>query len=171
MVTTNGEDLGELAELPPEIREKLEQLAPQQPHLPPRVQELPQVHLLMSLQKNLFCDAAFQAMALAIIGTVFKNNPDLNNPDLYVNKTFSSDDNADWSKYTCNCKPVFSTALSNLPVQMQACMDDMAAAIRKLINTHKIVMGTLRAYAHYNPQQVTGNFTVALIWIEENEDE
>lgn len=156
------EMLAELLTMGPEKLAKLKQQLEQA-----KEKEVPEVHLLMSLQKNLFCDAAFQAMALAMLGTAFTNNPELNNPELYADQSFGVANNGNWSNYACGSALVYTCDLADMPADMAKGVKLLADKIRTLIATTRIVMGTLRAYAHYNPQQARSNFSISLVWIEE----
>lgn len=171
------EELGDTVEIPEEVRKQLDQaqnLTEEQlqalikkKEQEKRPQEKPEVHMLMGLQKNLFCDAAFQSMAIAMIGTVFTRNPELNNPELFVNHDFSAKDNDSWQKYSFGNKVVYKTDLVNMPRRMEECIAHMTEDIKNLIETRKIVMGTLRTYAHYRPETAGPNFSITLVWVEE----
>jgi hypothetical protein len=159
--------LGNQVELSEEEMAKLVTAATEEQQADPREEEVPEVHLLMSLQKNLFCDAAFQSMAIAMLGTAIGQNPELNDPDRYKLVDFSAKNNCDWDKYTIQERDCYQCCLKDMPRLMSEGVEKMGQVLKEVVESSTVILGTLRAYAHFNPCQNGGDFTITLVWIEE----
>jgi len=124
--------------------------------------------LFMSLQRNIFCDAALQGMAYGILGSVFEKNPSLNDPALFSTIEFGAAINGKTDAFKLDCKKVWEGSLSDLHTGADELVEEMKERVEALLRERKVVIGTLRIYATLDTS--IRSVTLALVWAEQIKD-
>ena len=134
---------------------------------------LPQVAILQSIQKNMFCDVALENISIIILGEAIRRTPELNNLALFADVKFDEKNNNDWEKYDIGTMPAWSGYLGNILTSFDAIVEQVIKHLLNTVEKTRIVAGTLRMRATDNtPTSSPGTITLELLWIEEkNEDE
>jgi hypothetical protein len=108
---------------------------PEQKQNEPTLPEMaiPQVAVLQSVQNNMFCDAALQAIGLVIIGQAITTHPELMDENTWVNHSVTPKDNANWQQFNLRSKPVGHIPVSDVMGNLDFLIETVQGALLTLV--------------------------------------
>ena len=131
---------------------------------------LPQLYMLMTLQKNMFFDAALQSMGYVILGTVFKRRPDLNDNKHYLDLTFTpAEHNKCWQDFGIQQRIGGQYRLADVTTNFDKIVEQTTCYIENALESSggRLVAGTLRIFVTMHSD---GMIHQMLTWIERKPD-
>lgn len=117
----------------------------------------PRIQILQALQRNTFSDVFLQIVGLCVLGEVYRQHPEFNNPEDYVHVDFGSAQNDEVSKYSLRQQYVGRTNISWLLQEfdniVRCTAEDMSRILLRRThsaNKEQVVGGTMRMHVSIN---------------------
>lgn len=128
----------------------------------------PRVAILLTIQNNLFTDAALQNIGYVLLGTAVRMHPEINDPDknpVEIQDRFSAMMEAEQTdKYKLDSRHMVSFRMCELLDNVDMFADVVGHKVLDTFAGKKIVPGTLRVLAKMDDSEM---IALHLIWIEE----
>lgn len=138
----------------------------------PPLETAPQVDILESIQRNVFPDVIAATIGLRILGSVFKQRPDLNKPELYSLVSFGKD-TSDWQDFSVHTAFVGEWNVTRILSNYDKIVECITRQLEGIIGlgftkpswavNSKIVHGTVRLHVEFTDN---GLAQFILIWVE-----